>query len=90
MTRNWRGCNETCAGIPTPVRKTVPELEGSTNRGNTARAGGVRVPGQQDVALDLLELATAIRIAYLHFMPASARRGPLELCKGQAVRGFCG
>src|SRR5664280_3475545 len=91
VTRNWRGCNETCAGIATPARDSppVPELEGSTNRG-TPRGQGVRVPGQQDVVLDLLELATAIRIAYLHLMPASARRGPLELCKGQAVRGFCG
>ena len=31
-----------------------------------------------------------IRIAYLHFMPTSARRGLLELCKWQAVHGFCG
>jgi hypothetical protein len=37
-----------------------------------------------------LKLATAIRIACLHFMPAGARRGPPVLCKGQAVLGFCG
>src|SRR5664280_1015967 len=90
VTRNWRGCNETCAGIATPARDSppVPELEGSTNRGTPRGQGGTRP--RTDVVLDLLELATAIRIAYRHFMPASARRGPLDLCKGQAVRGFCG
>ena len=53
VTRNGRGCNETCARVR-PARKTpVPNGRPSTNPPGEDTAWGRNVPGQQDVVLDL-------------------------------------